>query len=362
MKKTISVLLSVVLTVCALLPALAVISLAAEYVYTEFPEYDGSAYIEFNDDIPSFTASECEVTSSFETYGELDDLGRCTCAYACVGQDLMPTEERGSIGSVTPTGWQSTQYDNVPAKYLYNRCHLIGWQLTAENANRQNLITGTRYLNIDGMLSFEDEVAAYVKSTGNHVLYRVTPVFEGNELVARGVVMEGYSVEDDGEGICFNVYCYNVQPGIMINYTDGTSMEETPWKTYTYTESVCFVLNTGTMKFHVPTCSSAQTMSEENRAESSLSAAGLIEAGYSPCGRCSPEKAVGKSTVWFYGDTDLDGSITPADARQALRFSVKLDEGTELQLILCDVDGTDGISPADSRIILRAATGLQIIE
>ena len=145
--------------------------------------------------------------------------------HGIVGQELMPAdgEKRGSIGQVKPTGWHTVKYDCVDGKYLYNRCHLIGWQLTAENANKQNLITGTRYLNIEGMLPFENMVADYVKETGNHVLYRVTPVFEGSNLVASGVQMEAWSVEDDGEGICFNVYCYNVQPGVEIDYASGES-------------------------------------------------------------------------------------------------------------------------------------------
>ena len=185
----------------------------------EIPAYSGTPYTEVNGNKPYFTEADL-TTQSFETYSELDSLGRCGVAYANVGQDLMPTEDRESISSVTPSGWINREYDG---EYLYNRCHLIGWQLTAENANKQNLITGTRYLNIEGMLPFENMVADYVKETGNHVLYRVTPVFEGSNLVASGVQMEAWSVEDDGEGICFNVYCYNVQPGVEIDYASGES-------------------------------------------------------------------------------------------------------------------------------------------
>lgn len=169
--------------------------------------YTGEAYKIINNNIPEFVESDYTV-DSFESYSDLDSLGRCGVAFACVGQDLMPTEDRGSISSVKPSGWQSTKYDIVSGKYLYNRCHLIGYQLTGENANKENLITGTRYLNIDGMLPFENMVADYVKETNNHVLYRVTPVFEDNNLVVSGVQMEAWSVEDEGEGICFNVYCY----------------------------------------------------------------------------------------------------------------------------------------------------------
>lgn len=189
---------------------------------SDLPVYSGEPYVPINDNIPAFSDSDF-TTTSFEHYSELDSLGRCGVAFANVGQDLMPTEERGSIGQVKPTGWHTVKYSHVDGQYLFNRCHLIGWQLTAENANKQNLITGTRYLNIEGMLSFENMVADYVKETGNHVLYRVTPVFEGSNLVASGVQMEAWSVEDDGEGICFNVYCYNVQPGVKIDYASGES-------------------------------------------------------------------------------------------------------------------------------------------
>lgn len=186
--------------------------------------YTGDAYVPIGDNIPDYTEEELEkAKTSFEEYSDLDSLGRCTQATASVGQDIMPTEKRGSISKVKPTGWQSVKYDVVPGKNLYNRCHLIGYQMTGENANDKNLITGTRYLNIDGMLDTEDAITEYVKSTGNHVLYRVTPVFKDDELVARGLRMEGYSIEDKGEGICFDYYAFNVQPGVVIKYADGTS-------------------------------------------------------------------------------------------------------------------------------------------
>lgn len=191
----------------------------------KIPDYSGDAYIVINGNIPFF-AEEEYTTGSYEYYSELDELGRCGVTMACIGVDIMPTEERGSIGSVKPSGWQSVKYDIVDGKYLYNRCHLIGFQLAGENANKKNLITGTRYLNIEGMLPFEDMVADYVKETENHVLYRVTPIFEGENLVAHGVVMEGWSVEDEGDGICFCIYAYNVQPGIVIDYATGNSWEE----------------------------------------------------------------------------------------------------------------------------------------
>lgn len=186
------------------------------------PKFTEYAYVPVNGNIPYFDP-EGIPPESFEYYAPLDELGRCGVTAACVGQDIMPTEERGEIGSVKPTGWQSVKYANVDGRYLYNRCHLIGFQLTGENANRGNLITGTRYLNIEGMLPFENMVADFVKETGYHVLYRVTPIFVGDELVARGVLAEGWSVEDNGEGICFCVYAYNVQPGIAIDYATGES-------------------------------------------------------------------------------------------------------------------------------------------
>ena len=199
-------------------------------------KYSGDSYVIINDNIPYFTTSEY-TTKSFEYYGDLDSFGRCTVACACIGTDIMPTEERGEIGSVKPTGWHLVKYDIVSGKYLYNRCHLIGYQLSAENANNKNLITGTRYLNMDGMLQFEDMVADYVKETNNHVLYRVTPIFDGNNLLASGVLMEAYSVEDDGDGICFCVYCFNVQPGVVIDYATGDSYLAEEGSTEATTES-----------------------------------------------------------------------------------------------------------------------------
>ena len=189
---------------------------------SEIPDFSGSPYVEINNNEPFFEEREltCE---SFETYSELDSLGRCGVATACVGRDLMPTEERGSIGMIKPTGWHTVKYDCVSGKYLYNRCHLIGYMLSGENANERNLITGTRYMNVEGMLPFEIMVADYVEKTENHVLYRVTPFFDGQNLLAHGVEIEAYSVEDGGDGICFNVFVYNVQPQIEIDYETGES-------------------------------------------------------------------------------------------------------------------------------------------
>ena len=192
----------------------------------DVPAYNGKAYVAINNNEPFFSQADY-TTQSFERYSELDDLGRCGAAFANVGQDIMPTEDRGDISSVTPSGWKNKNYgDLIDGCYLYNRCHLLGFQLTGENANEKNLITGTRYLNIEGMLPFENMVADYVKETNNHVLYRVTPIFDRDNLLASGVLMEGYSIEDEGEGISFCVYCYNVQPGIVIDYATGDSYAE----------------------------------------------------------------------------------------------------------------------------------------
>ncbi len=194
-------------------------------VLENIPEYSGNPYVILNDNWPDFDAEDLTL-EPFETYSELDYLGRCGAAYANICLDIMPTEPRGDIGQVKPSGWQTVKYDCVDGKYLYNRCHLIGYQLAGENANKQNLITGTRYMNVEGMLPFENMVDGYVEETENHVLYRVTPVFDGDNLVASGVEIEAFSVEDEGEGICFHVFVYNVQPGVVIDYATGDSWEE----------------------------------------------------------------------------------------------------------------------------------------
>lgn len=250
------------------------------------PPYSGEPYIEINGNEPSFLPGEL-TTSSYEVYSPLDELGRCGTASACVGVDLMPTEDRGSIGQVKPTGWQTVKYDCVDGKYLYNRCHLIGYQLTGENANKQNLITGTRYLNVDGMLPFENMVADYVKETENHVLYRVSPLYSGDNLVASGVAMEAESVEDKGEGISFYVYVYNIQPGVEIDYATGESWLAGSARPDA-APAVTYILNTSSKKFHLPDCSGANSMKAENRQESTASREELIAQGYQPCGTCKP--------------------------------------------------------------------------
>jgi len=256
--------------------------------------YDGKPYVVINDNDPDFTDADM-TTTSFESYGELDGLGRCTTAFANIGKDLMPAEKRGSIGEVKPTGWQTAKYDNVDGKYLYNRCHLIGYQLTGENANEKNLITGTRYLNVDGMLPFENMVADYIKETNNHVLYRVTPVFSGDNLVASGVQMEAESVEDNGDGILFNVYCFNAQPGIAIDYATGDSHQDDSIvadasKSTTAAEAnvQTYILNTNTKKFHKESCNSAKSMDASNKKIYTGSRQEIIDMGYEACGVCKP--------------------------------------------------------------------------
>lgn len=296
--------------------------IASAFNTADVPAYSGEPYTAVNNNEPYFTSDNL-TTEAFENYSELDALGRCGVAYANVCLETMPTEKRGSISEVKPTGWHSVKYDNVDGKSLYNRCHLIGYQLTAENANQQNLITGTRYLNVDGMLPFENMVADYVKETDNHVLYRVTPIFTGDNLVADGVLMEGYSVEDEGDGICFCVYAYNVQPGITIDYATGDSwlssekgnsdsssggnsavsqsaadksgtqqaaiqtesVKETSALVSTGTE---YILNTNTKKFHYPSCSSVKQMKASNKKEYTGSRDDLIAQGYDPCKKCNP--------------------------------------------------------------------------
>ncbi len=255
------------------------------YTLDNLPDYSGEPFVPLYDNEPQFKKSELK-DKSFESYSRLDSLGRCGEALASIGRDIMPTEDRGSIGQIKPSGWVTAKYDFVDGKYLYNRCHLIGFQLTGENANEKNLITGTRYMNVEGMLPFENMVADYVKETDNHVLYRVTPIFEGQNLVASGVQMEAKSVEDDGEGISFNVYVYNVQPNVIIDYRTGESRGV--GDSSTVIDKGSFVLNENTKKIHKPDCSSVATIKTENRRNYEGSRQKLIDSGYEPCGACKP--------------------------------------------------------------------------
>lgn len=252
------------------------------------PEYEGSPYVILEDNEPDFAAEDltCE---PFETYEDLDSLGRCGVAYANICQDLMPTQKRGKIGMIKPSGWHTANYHElVDGNYLYNRCHLIGFQLAGENANEKNLITGTRYMNVDGMLPFENEVADYVHETDNHVLYRVTPIFTEDHLVADGVEMEALSVEDEGEGVKFHVFCYNVQPGIVIDYETGESRKADDAEPVEEEGNKTYIINRNTKKFHTPDCPSVQDIKENNKKTYKGSAEKLEENGYEPCQRCHP--------------------------------------------------------------------------
>lgn len=255
----------------------------------EIPEYAGEPYVEINGNIPEFTSDELAAEKGYEYYAPLDEKGRCGSCEALVGKETMPTEKRQAIGMIKPSGWHTVRYDDlISDRYLYNRCHLIGFQLAGENANERNLITGTRYLNVEGMLPFEDMIDDYVDRTGNHVLYRVTPVYNGNDLVASGVHMMAQSVEDGGKGLSFNIYCYNVQPGVVIDYSTGESRrDDEAEKNYQQSRGEeTFVVNTNTGRYHNPECSSADDIKPDNRLELESTEEKLRESGYSPCGRC----------------------------------------------------------------------------
>lgn len=264
-------------------------------------KYEGKSYCVLNDNMPEFTSKQKRKKKSFEKYSKLDQLGRCGVAFANIGIEIMPTEERQGIGHIKPSGWHTVKYnDLIDGNYLYNRCHLIGYQLAGENANERNLITGTRYLNVEGMLEFENTVATYVQETHNHVLYRVTPDFQKDNLVASGVQIEAWSVEDDGKGICFNVYCYNVQPGITIDYATGESWrkgetdsetedgsgEKTDGSQEDNSEIYEFIININTKKFHLIDCSSVKDMAEHNMKKCTGTVKEVIQQGYRPCKRC----------------------------------------------------------------------------
>ena len=253
----------------------------------EIPEYDGEPYVEVENNDPDFSEEEMQ-TEAYEYYSELDGEGKCGVVEANIGEELMPVEERGAIGQVKPTGWHTVKYDIVDGKYLYNRCHLIGYQLTGENANEKNLITGTRYMNVEGMLPFENMVADYIRETGNHVLYRVTPIYEDDDLLALGVQIEAESIEDEGEGVCFNVFVYNVQPGIEIDYSTGESRYIGLPEENTESEDVTgtFVLNTNSMKYHDPSCSGAKRTKPENKKNYTGNISKIEKQGYEPCGMC----------------------------------------------------------------------------
>ncbi|MBQ7715822.1 MAG: DNA/RNA non-specific endonuclease [Clostridia bacterium] len=258
--------------------------------YADVPEYSGGAYAILNSNTPYFKDNE-KKTEVFENYSPLDTLGRCGPAYANICKELMPTQKRGEIYTVKPSGWQHVEYDFVDGFSLYNRCHLIAHSLAGEDANEKNLITGTRYMNTEGMNPFENMVVDYVKETGNHVLYRVTPVFEGSNLLASGVLMEGWSVEDEGEGVCYCVFCYNVQPGIEIDFSNGKSRLAEKEGSYKYSSDDVvdtYILNTKTLKFHMPYCENVSEIAKAYKKEYTGRRGDLIEQGYVPCKGCNP--------------------------------------------------------------------------
>ena len=279
---------SVLLTIFACLFLFSACHLHTAEPKQSVPIYTGEAYCVINDNEPYFSDEEM-TTEAYERYSPLDKLGRCGVAVACLGKELMPTSERESIGHIKPSGWVQATYDFVDGKMLYNRCHLIGFQLAGENANERNLITGTRYLNVEGMLPFENMVADYIRETGNHVLYRVTPEYSAGCLVAEGVRIEAKSVEDDGFGICFHIYAYNHQPGVLIDYKTGESMQDYrqdntgPSETETY-----YILNVSSKKFHTADCQQGQNVKKENRENFYGSREEAMLFGYVPAGCCNP--------------------------------------------------------------------------
>lgn len=252
----------------------------------EIPEYEGLPYTYVNDNIPFFTEEELAETLIFESYSELDYLGRCGTAYANLSPELLPTEERESISEVRPSGWNQEFYDFMEGEALFNRSHLIAFSLAGENANEKNLITGTKTMNQIAMQQFEIMTVQYIEETGNNVLYRVTPIYEGEDLVASGVLMEGYSPVDKGYGICFNVYCFNIEPGVEIDYATGDSWLSD--ETRVDDGDATYVINGNNGKFHYPYCENAQNMSDSNKIYIDADRSELIENGYVPAGCCEP--------------------------------------------------------------------------
>ena len=278
-------LFAVTLVICLLISGCSfAVSLPTETA----PVSTGQAYCVVKNNIPDFTENEL-ADVAFEQYAPLDRLGRCGAAMACLGTELMPNEERESIGHIKPSGWVQAQYDFIDGKNLYNRCHLIGFQLSGENDNERNLITGTRHMNVEGMLPFENMVADYIKETGNHVLYRVTPVFEDKNMLAKGVRIEAMSVEDNGAGIQFHIFAYNIQPGVVINYQTGESIAEKSDDGETYSDNEqLYILNIKSKKFHFPDCNQAKTIKKENYKEIRASRNELLDLEYVPAGCCNP--------------------------------------------------------------------------
>ncbi len=280
-----------------------------QFDLSEIPSFNGQPYYIYHDNQPFFTQEE-KKQAPYEYFSQLDELGRCQVVHAMLDQSLMPQQERESIGMIKPSGWKLSKYDFVDGKYLFNRCHLIGYQLSGENANVLNLITGTRYLNVEGMLPFENMVADYIEKTNHRVLYRVTPIYEKDNLVASGVLMEAYSIEDQGTGICFCVYCYNVQPGVIINYANGEnqSAESHDFEINSQQESNdAYVLNTSSKKIHLPQCKSAELIAPKNYDTSNESIESLYTLGYTCCGNClkmeEKEHSVEQNSTYYVLNT-----------------------------------------------------------
>ncbi|MBR3978042.1 MAG: DNA/RNA non-specific endonuclease [Oscillospiraceae bacterium] len=278
---------SVLLCLFALMLLFSACNLQNTEPQQTFPPYSGEAYCIINENQPDFTEDEMTILA-YEWYSPLDRLGRCGVARACLGEELMPTEQRESISHIKPSGWVQASYDFVDGGVLYNRCHLIGFQLAGENANERNLITGTRFLNVEGMLPFENMVADYIKETGNHVLYRVTPEYTDDCLVAEGVRIEAKSVEDDGAGICFHIYAYNHQPGVLIDYKTGQSMQSYRDEIATIAVETYYILNINSKKFHSADCKQGQGVKSENRENFYGSREDALLFGYIPAGCCNP--------------------------------------------------------------------------
>ena len=342
------------------------ILVSSPIVPSKLPTYSGNAYVTINNNVPSFSDTEL-TTKGYEKYSFLDSLGRTQTAIASVGKDTMPAanEERGDISSIKPSGWVQAKYDVVSGGWLYNRCHLIGWQLSAENANKKNLITGTKYLNISGMLPFENMVADYIEETGNHVAYRITPIYEGNNLLASGIQMEAFSVEDNGEGICFNVYCYNVQPEITIDYATGASQyngsssnnsssssslsgETSSDSSNSSASSKVWVPQSGEKYHSKSTCSNMKNPSQISKSEAESK-------GYTPCSKCYGNE----QPTHTIGDCNGDLKVDTTDLAVMKLVLAGLSELTESGKLGADLDGDGQVNTTDLAILKLKLAGIE---
>ncbi|MBE6738846.1 MAG: hypothetical protein E7565_00845 [Ruminococcaceae bacterium] len=339
--------------------------IATPIIPSKIPAFSGNAYVTINNNIPSFSANEL-TTIGYEKYSPLDSLGRTQMAIASVGKDTMPDadEERGDISSIKPSGWVQAKYDVVSGGWLYNRCHLIGWQLSAENANKNNLITGTKYLNVSGMLPFENMVADYIKETGNHVAYRITPIYESNNLLASGIQMEAYSVEDNGEGICFNVYCYNIQPKITIDYATGASQldnsssndstnssgsSDTSSITSNSSSSLTVWIPQSGKKYHSKsTCSNMKNPRQVSKSEAE-------SMGYTPCSKCCEYE----QPTYTIGDCNNDGSIDTTDLASLKLFLAAINDLSDVGKLGADLNEDGNVDTTDLAILKLKLAGIE---